>query len=71
MDMTLRVRECAHRLVDALAASDRVNIMAVTQLLAERNMIVYQAIGWLACEGKITYVEEGNQTYVSVALGRQ
>jgi hypothetical protein len=70
MDMALKVRECAGRLLDVLAESQRVNILAVTQLLAERNMIVYQAIGWLACEGKVTYREEGNQTYVFLAAGR-
>ena len=67
MDMAGSVKDCSQRVLEVLAKSRRVNVMNVAELLAERNVIVYQAIGWLAHEGKIRYIQEGNQVYVTLA----
>jgi hypothetical protein len=66
MDMASSVKDCNQKVLNVLAKSERVNILSVVQLLGEKNMIVYQAIGWLVHEGKIRYVQDGNQTYVSL-----
>jgi hypothetical protein len=71
MDMASSVKDCNQKVLNVLAKSERVNILSVVQLLGEKNMIVYQAIGWLVHEGKIRYVQEGNQTYVSLAGERR
>jgi hypothetical protein len=67
MDMARSVKECAERVVVALQRTEHVNVLSVAELLGERNAIVYQSIGWLAHEGRIRYVQEGNQVYVVLA----
>jgi hypothetical protein len=70
MDMARSVKECAERVVAVLQRTEHVNVLSVAELLGERNAIVYQSIGWLAHEGRIRYVQEGNQVYV-VLSGQQ
>jgi hypothetical protein len=67
MDMARSVKECAERVVSALQKTERVNVLSVAEILGERNAIVYQSIGWLAHEGRILYLQEGNQVYISLA----
>ena len=67
MDMPTSVKECAERVVNVLQKTDRVNVLSVAEILGERNAIVYQSIGWLAREGRIRYLQEGNQVYLSLA----
>jgi hypothetical protein len=67
MDILQNIHECAGRVLNELARSDRLNILSIAGHLGERSTIVYQSIGWLACEGKIRYLQEGNQVYISLA----
>ena len=39
--------------------------MRLSEHLAERNVVTYQALGWLARERKISYQQRGNQVYVA------
>jgi hypothetical protein len=66
MDMAASVKECAERVVNVLRKTERVNVLSVAEILGERSAIVYQSIGWLAHEGRIRYVQEGNQVYLSL-----
>ncbi len=67
MDMVSSVKECAERVLHEIARADKVNILSIAGHLGERSLIVYQSIGWLAHEGRIRYLQEGNQVYVSLA----
>jgi hypothetical protein len=67
MDMGNSVKECAERVLNEVARSQKVNILSVAGHLGERSLVVYQSIGWLAREGKIRYLQEGNQVYISLA----
>ena len=67
MDMVNVVKECAERVLKEVARSDKINILNIAGHLGERSLIVYQSIGWLAHEGRIRYLQEGNQVYVSLA----
>jgi hypothetical protein len=67
MDMVASVKECAERVLVVLARSQQVNLLSIVSLLGERSVIVYQAVGWLAHAGHITYVQERNQVYISLA----
>ena len=67
MDMVNNVKECSEKALREVARSGRVNILSLAEHLSERSLIVYQSIGWLACKGKIRYVQEGNQVYISLA----
>ena len=59
-----QIAECAERVVALLAKIRQANIMQLTEHLSDRSTLVYQAIGWLAREGRIRYERHGNQTYV-------
>jgi hypothetical protein len=67
MDMVNVVKVCAERVLKEIARSDKINILNIAGHLGERSLIVYQSIGWLAHEGRIRYLQEGNQVYVSLA----
>jgi len=67
MDMVSNVKDCAERVLNEIARSEKVNILSVAAHLGERSLIVYQSIGWLAHEGRIRYLQEGNQVYIALA----
>ncbi len=69
--MEQAIAECAERIMRALAESGEANVLRLSQQLSERSVITYQALGWLAREGRITYAQRGNQVYVSVRAGLQ
>ena len=67
MEIVRSIHECAESVLNELARADRINILSIAGHLGERSTIVYQSIGWLACEGKIRYIQEGNQVYIALA----
>jgi hypothetical protein len=60
------ITECARKVETLLARSGEVNILSVCEHLAERSVVGYQALGWLAHEGRIHYRKQGSQVYVSL-----
>ena len=64
MDMVRSVKECTERVLVLLANRERVNVLNVAEQLGERSVVVYQAIGWLASEGRLRYEQDGNQVYL-------
>ena len=66
MEIVKSIHECAQSMLNELARADKINILSIAGQLGERSIVVYQAIGWLACEGKIRYIQEGNQVYVAL-----
>ena len=67
--MEQAIAECAERILKALSESGEANVLRLSQQLSERSVITYQALGWLAREGRIQYAQRGNQMYVSVRNG--
>jgi Mn-dependent DtxR family transcriptional regulator len=65
MDMARSVQECTERILSLLANRDRVNVLNIAEALGERSVVVYQAIGWLAREGRVRYEQDGNQVYLA------
>jgi hypothetical protein len=65
------IAECAERILKALSESGEANVLRLSQQLSERSVITYQALGWLAREGRIHYAQRGNQMYVSIRAGEQ
>jgi len=63
--MEERIAECAKRIWMLLDRTSEVNILRLSELLGERNVIAYQALGWLARDNKIHYVQKGNQVFIS------
>ena len=62
---------CAQKIVELLSRSGEVNIMNLCEHLSERSVVGYQALGWLAHEGRISYRRQGSQVYVSLAAARE
>jgi hypothetical protein len=59
-----RIAECAESIITLLHGAREVNILRLSEHLAERSMIIYQAVGWLAREGRVRYEQREKQVYV-------
>lgn len=64
--MQTKVGETAGKIWEALREREEVSISRIPVIVAEKQVITYQALGWLAREGKIKYSSKGNGTYVSL-----
>ena len=63
--MEERIAECADRIWILLEGTQEVNILRLSELLGERSVIAYQALGWLARERKIQYAQKGTRIFIS------
>jgi hypothetical protein len=63
------IQECAVRLHALLAGRGEVNILRLAEMLAERSHVTYQALGWLAREGRVRYRQQGSQVLVAAVDG--
>lgn len=62
-----RVAECAVAVLQALGQVGEINILRLAEYLGEPSSLTYQALGWLAREGKVRYRQSGAQVFVSLA----
>ena len=69
--MLEKIGQCADKTWHALGKAGEVNVLRLSEQLEERSVITYQALGWLAREGKIRYAQKGNQVYVSLTEEEQ
>ena len=67
--MEEKIVECATRIWTLLEQTSEVNILRLSELVGERNVIAYQALGWLARDKKIHYEQKGSQVFISRSLG--
>lgn len=65
--MTERIASCAERATSLLRERHPINILLFPELLGEKSFVAYQALGWLAREGKVRYSVNGRLCYVSLA----
>jgi len=65
------IATCAQKIVELLTKAGEVNIMNLCENLSERNVVGYQALGWLARDGRISYRKQGSQVYVSLSDSRE
>ena len=65
--MEQQIAECARRILMMLPALGEVNVLRLSEYLSERSVIAYQALGWLAREGRLRYSRRGSQIYVSLS----
>jgi hypothetical protein len=64
------IAECAQRILALLVKSGEVNVLLLSELLSERSLVTYQALGWLARDGRVLYEQRGNQSYVRARPAR-
>ena len=65
-----KIAECAKRIWTLLEDTREVNILRLSEVLGERSVIAYQALGWLARDKKIRYEQRGSQVFISRHDGR-
>ncbi|MDX9858421.1 MAG: winged helix-turn-helix domain-containing protein [candidate division Zixibacteria bacterium] len=55
----------AGKIWQVLAKKDKATLSQIPKLVNEKDSLAYQALGWLAREGKVSYDTQGNKTFVS------
>ena len=61
-----KVGEIAGKIWGILKQKEKVNISQLPKLVKEKSDITYQAVGWLAREGKILYNSEKSKVYLTL-----
>jgi hypothetical protein len=62
-----RIAQCAATVLRTLGEVEEINVLRLAEYLGERSALTYQALGWLAREGKVRYRQSGVQVFVSLA----
>ena len=65
--MKTRIGEMAGRVWKTLGEKEEVAVLKLPQILREKGEIVFQALGWLAREGKIDFHKKEGKTFVSLS----
>ncbi len=65
--MKNKIGEMAAKVWKTLGEKGDVEISKLPQILKEKGEIVYQALGWLAREDKISYHSKEKKTFVSLS----
>jgi hypothetical protein len=66
MGMIEDLQACADKVLAVLSRADQMNILRLAETLGERSILTYQALGWLAREGRIRYSQAGTRVFVSL-----
>lgn len=61
-----KIGEEAGRIWQILGAKDEIDMTTLPKIMKGKGEIIYQALGWLAHEDKITYRMKAEKTYVSL-----
>jgi hypothetical protein len=61
-----RITQCTAEIVKALDSVQEINILSLSEYIGESSVLTYQALGWLAREGRIRYRQKGKQVLVSL-----
>ncbi|MBD3258981.1 hypothetical protein GF377_11150 [candidate division GN15 bacterium] len=62
--MKAKIGDTAGKIWQALSETEQISVSRLPKVLKEREALVYQALGWLAREGKVEYRTKGNSTFV-------
>ncbi len=66
MAMNERIGATAGKVWQVLRDRDEAEIRQLPRMLDEKSLIVNQALGWLAREGKLEYREQGDKLWVAL-----
>jgi len=64
--MTERIGTTAGKVWQVLRKQEEADIQRLPRMLEEKPVIVNQALGWLAREGKLEYREQGDRLFVAL-----
>ncbi len=62
--MKERIGLTAGAIWSVLSKKDEVNVSQLSKVVKEKTIVIHQALGWLAREGKIDYRSEGEKLFV-------
>ncbi len=65
--MKTKIGEMAGGVWKTLGEKEEVAVSTLPQILKEKGEIVYQALGWLAKEGKVDFHKKAGKTFVSLS----
>ncbi len=65
--MKNKIGETAGKIWKVLKKKGELNVTQLPKVLNEKSAVVYQALGWLAREGKIDYKIKAAKTFVSLS----
>ena len=65
--MKTKIGEMAGKLWKTLGEKEEVAVSRLPQVLKERGEIIYQALGWLAKEGKVDFHKKEGKIFVSLS----
>ena len=65
------IGEMAGSVWKTLGEKENVPISRLPQILKEKGEIVYEALGWLAKEGKLDFHKKEGKTFVSLSSGER
>ena len=66
--MEEKILACAQKIRTVLGTLGEVDVLQLSEHLAERSTVAYQALGWLASEGSVRYRRRHSQVFVSLAV---
>ncbi len=64
--MTERIGATAGKVWQALREQEEADIRQLPRIVSEKPVVVNQALGWLAREGKLEYREQGDRLWVAL-----
>jgi hypothetical protein len=64
--MTERIGTTAGKVWQVLRTQQEADINRLPRMVSEKSVVVNQALGWLAREGKLEYREQGERLWVSL-----
>ena len=64
--MSQLIGETAGKIWIVLGERGETSVPRIPQLLKVSTQIAYQAIGWLAREGKVNHIEKDGKTFISL-----
>jgi hypothetical protein len=60
------IGDAAGKVWQTLSQHKEVSLSQIPKLVGGKDTVVYQALGWLACEDKVKYRTDRNRTLVSL-----
>ncbi|MFH1361792.1 MAG: winged helix-turn-helix domain-containing protein [bacterium] len=69
--MREHIGEAAGKLWRALGERGEINLATLPKLVKEKNEVTFQALGWLAHEGKIIYKRSSGRDFVALTPHEQ
>lgn len=69
--MQEQIGQTAGKVWKTLGQKGEINLAMLPKLIKEKNEVTFQALGWLAHEGKIIYQKKGDKNFVALSLREQ